>query len=275
LAPHDSSDLRLRAVVRRLRDEGGTPIFTSMDVPKHTLRIGTAGWSLPKAEQHHFPAVGTHLERYASRFAAVEINSSFHRSHKPAIWTRWRDAVPASFRFSVKIPKAITHTARLSVTRDVVAAFIEEVSVLEAKLGCLLVQLPPSLVYDARIARNFFEHLTAATAAPIACEPRHESWFMSEAATLLRNFDVARVAADPARVPSAGDPRGSRQLTYFRLHGSPKMYYSSYSNEYISRLADRLREEFTDARMVWCIFDNTTLGAATANALALSRALGL
>ena len=155
-----------------------------------------------------------------------------------------------------------------------VAAFIDEVSVLETKLGCLLVQLPPSLAYDPRIAANFFEHLKATTAVPIACEPRHESWFASEADALLRQFQVARVAADPARVPSAGDPGGNRQFTYFRLHGSPKVYYSSYSNDYIQRLADRLRQETAQNRTVWCIFDNTTLGAATGNALALSTALG-
>ena len=236
--------------------------------------IGTAGWSLPRAEQIHFPAAGSHLERYASRFAAAEINSSFHRSHKPAIWARWRDAVPAGFRFSVKLPKAITHTARLSVTKDAVAAFVDEVSVLEAKLGCLLVQLPPSLVYDGPIAGQFFEHLKAATAVPIACEPRHESWFALDADAFLRNLGVARVAADPARVPSASDPGGSRQLTYFRLHGSPKMYYSAYSTDFINGLAERLTHEAKEPRTVWCIFDNTTLGAATRNALDLMAMLG-
>ena len=182
--------------------------------------------------------------------------------------------MPANFRFSVKVPKAITHTARLDVTRDVIVAFIDELSVLEAKLGCLLVQLPPSLVFDATIAKRFFKNLKAATEVPFACEPRHESWFAPEADTLLRELQVARVAADPARVPAAADPGGSRQLTYFRLHGSPKVYYSSYSNEYIDRLADRLRREAADERTVWCIFDNTTLGAATGNALALSATLG-
>jgi uncharacterized protein YecE (DUF72 family) len=240
----------------------------------HHILIGTAGWSLPRVEQSHFPPSGSHLERYASRFSAVEINSSFHRSHKPVIWARWRDAVPASFRFSVKIPKAITHTARLDVTRDVIATFIEEVSVLEAKLGCLLVQLPPSLVFDARIAKRFFKNLKAATDVSIACEPRHESWFAPDADTLLREFQVARVAADPARVPAAAGPGGSRQLTYFRLHGSPKAYYSSYSTEYIDRLADRLKHEAKQERTGWCIFDNTTLGAATSNALDLLTALG-
>lgn len=237
------------------------------------ILIGTAGWSLPRAEQNHFPPAGSHLERYASRFAAVEINSSFHRSHKPVIWARWRDAVPASFRFSVKIPKAITHAARLDVTRDVIAAFIGEVSVLEAKLGLLLVQLPPSLVFDATIAKRFFKNLKAVTAVSIACEPRHESWFASDADAFLRDLQVARVAADPARAPSAGDPGGSRHLSYFRLHGSPKVYYSSYSKEFLDRLADRLRCESVYAETVWCIFDNTTLGAATANALDLAATL--
>ena len=173
------------------------------------------------------------------------------------------------------MPKAITHTARLNVSRDVIAAFIEEIAILGTKLGCLLVQLPPSLVYDPRIAATFFENLKSAAAVPIACEPRHESWFASEADALLRQLGVARVAADPARVPTAGDPGGNRQLTYFRLHGSPKVYYSSYSDDYVHRLAARLRQELAEERFVWCIFDNTTLGAATANALALSRALGL
>jgi uncharacterized protein YecE (DUF72 family) len=239
------------------------------------ILIGTAGWSLPRAEQGHFPREGSHLERYATRFAAVEINSSFRRSHKPAIWARWRDAVPESFRFSVKIPKAITHTARLNGINDLLATFIDEISILERKLGCLLVQLPPSLTYDARIVGKFFENLKVRTAASIACEPRHESWFAPDADALLRQFNVARVAADPARVPAAAEPGGSPELGYFRLHGSPKMYYSSYSDEFIAGLAKRLHQEAAGGRSVWCIFDNTTLGAATRNALDLAAALDL
>jgi uncharacterized protein YecE (DUF72 family) len=239
------------------------------------MLIGTAGWSLPRAEQPHFPAGSSHLERYAKRFQAVEINSSFHRSHKPAIWARWHDAVPESFRFSVKIPKAITHTARLVGTNDSVAAFLDEVSLLETKLGCLLVQLPPSLAFRRRVAAAFFKNLRHRTAVSIGCEPRHESWFGDDADELLRDFEIARVAADPARVPAAAEPGGARHFSYYRLHGSPKMYYSAYSEEFINRLADRLRDEATGKRTVWCIFDNTTLGAATRNALDLSAALGI
>lgn len=245
-----------------------------MELHDERILIGTAGWSLPRVEQIHFPTVGSHLERYSSRFAAVEINSSFHRSHKAAIWARWRDATPAGFRFSVKMPKAITHTARLNGTSDLVAAFIDEVSVLEAKLGCLLVQLPPSLDYNAKVAESFFADLRRRTAVAIACEPRHESWFGPEADSLLRELEVPRVAADPARVPAAAEPGGSRRLSYFRLHGSPRVYYSSYPDEFINRLADRLQRDAKEKRVVWCIFDNTTLGAATRNALDLASALG-
>jgi uncharacterized protein YecE (DUF72 family) len=244
-----------------------------MELNNARILIGTAGWSLPRVEQNHFPEVGSHLERYSSRFAAVEINSSFHRSHKTAIWARWREAVPPRFRFSVKMPKAITHTARLNGANDLVAAFVDEVSVLEAKLACLLVQLPPSLVYDAKVAEMFFADLRARIRVAIACEPRHESWFGPEANSLLRDVKVARVAADPARVPAAAEPGGSRELSYFRLHGSPKVYYSSYPAEFINSLADRLQREESNDRIVWCIFDNTTLGGATRNAIDLSTLL--
>lgn len=171
------------------------------------------------------------------------------------------------------MPKAITHTARLENSDELVAAFLDQVSVLEPKLGCILVQLPPSFGYDATVAGGFLKNLRAQTALSIACEPRHASWFTPEADTLLHHFGVARVAADPARVPAAGEPGGTRTLSYFRLHGSPKMYYSSYSDEFIRDIADRLRREAAAGKLVWCIFDNTTLGAATRNALDVASAL--
>lgn len=244
-----------------------------MEGSSQSILIGTAGWSLPRAEQPHFPSTGSHLERYASRFAAVEINSSFHRSHKPAIWTRWRDAVPSGFRFSVKMPKTFTHTARLDVSRDSIADFIDQLSVLKTKLGCLLVQLPPSLGYDATIAGRFFDDLKGLTSVTVACEPRHPSWFTPEADKLLHRLAIARVAADPPLAPGASEPGGSRDFSYFRLHGSPKVYYSAYPDEFIHRLATRLRRETEQGRVVWCIFDNTTLGAATHNAIDLDSAL--
>jgi uncharacterized protein YecE (DUF72 family) len=238
--------------------------------------IGTAGWSLPRAEQADFPAAGSHLERYASRFGAVEINSSFHRPHRPSTYARWSAAVPASFRFAVKVPKTITHGLRLRQAGDLLETFLAEASGLGDKLGCLLVQLPPSLDFEPATVAGFFAELRSLSPGSIAlaCEPRHPSWFIPEAEDLLQELGVARVAADPARVPAAAEPGGWQGLSYYRLHGSPKMYYSAYSEEYLDALAARLLADTAAGRSAWCIFDNTTLGAATRNALDLRLRLG-
>ena len=158
---------------------------------------------------------------------------------------------------------------------ELVAQFFEEAGALGSKLGCLLVQLPPRLSFDPAIAREFFASLRARTSVAIACEPRHASWFEEKADQTLDRVRIARVAADPARVPPASEPGGWSGFSYYRLHGSPKVYYSAYSAEFIEALAPRLREEESADRAVWVIFDNTTLGAATRNALELSRALQL
>lgn len=238
-----------------------------------SVLVGTAGWSLPRAEQDHFPGDGSHLERYATRFSVAEINSSFHRSHRAATWLRWRASVPEGFRFSVKMPKLITHTQQLRDTDELVATFLDEAGALGSKLACLLVQLPPKLSFDAAVAGEFFASLRARTIVAIACEPRHASWFEDDANRLLESHEVARVAADPARVPAAAVPGGWRGFSYYRFHGSPKVYYSAYSVEFIASVTARVKEDATASRAVWVIFDNTTLGAATRNARELSQAL--
>ncbi|WP_408901606.1 DUF72 domain-containing protein, partial [Pararoseomonas indoligenes] len=77
------------------------------------VQIGTAGWSIPKQHAGEFDADGSHLERYARRLPAVEINSSFYRPHRPATYERWAASTPESFRFSAKVPRTITHDCRL------------------------------------------------------------------------------------------------------------------------------------------------------------------
>ena len=149
-------------------------------------------------------------------------------------------------------------------------AFLDETCALGTKLGPLLIQLPPSLSFDAKVAHRFFSCVRSMVSQPIACEPRHESWFGREANQLLRECRVARVAADPARVPEAAHAGGWEGFRYFRLHASPTIYRSSYSELYLSDLRDRLVES---AAETWCIFDNTASGAACQNALRLATLL--
>jgi uncharacterized protein YecE (DUF72 family) len=229
--------------------------------------VGTAGWSIPREQQARFPEGGSHLERYAGVFAAAEINSSFHRPHRPSTYVRWAETVPAGFRLCAKLPKAVTHTQKLMDVEPLLDVFLAEAAGLGEKLACLLVQLPPSLAFDAPAADAFFRALRDRFPRSVACEPRHPTWFGGEAAALLAEHRVARIAADPARVPEAAVPGGWSGLRYWRLHGSPRMYYSSYPPESLAALAADLRASAASGAETWCIFDNTASGAAAGDAL--------
>jgi uncharacterized protein YecE (DUF72 family) len=236
------------------------------------VRIGTASWTIPRHNAAEFPAEGTSLERYASRFGVTEINSSFHRPHRASTWERWRDSVQATFRFSVKLPKTITHQARLANCEALLDEFLASAALLGDKLAVLLVQLPPKLEFDPAVARPFFTEMKAKSPVALACEPRNASWFQAEADALLAELSVARVAADPAICGAAARPGGWSGLRYWRLHGSPNMYRSSYSDR-IDEYAALIREFDSAAAESWCIFDNTASSAATGDALAVASAL--
>jgi uncharacterized protein YecE (DUF72 family) len=243
-------------------------------MPPRVVRIGTAGWNIPRESAEHFPSGGTHLGRYAQVLNCAEINSSFYRPHRTSTWERWRDSVPAGFQFSVKAPRVITHDAELRCEAEPVNDFLSQAQLLGPKLGPVLFQLPPSLQFDRPSVMKFLKMLRQRFTGAAVFEPRHASWFCAPATELLLKFGVARVAADPACVPEAAQPGCVAHLVYFRLHGSPRRYYSSYDEFFLSELAGKIRKLSANAD-VWCVFDNTASGAAMQNALELRQKLQL
>lgn len=248
-----------------------------MDAPE--IRIGTAGWSIPRACADAFPGSGSHLERYARVLPCAEINSTFYRSPRSSTYARWLASIPAGFRFSVKAPKAITHEAALAPAPGVLRAFLDEAQILGSSLGPILFQLPPKFAFERARAQTFFANLRKDYSGPAVLEARNLSWFEPEVDTLLTELQIARVAADPALTPAAAHPGGHPGLLYYRLHGSPRTYYSSYSHEFIHQLASTLTGRHptgphdAGSPEIWCIFDNTASGAAAENVLSLLRAL--
>jgi uncharacterized protein YecE (DUF72 family) len=240
------------------------------------VTVGTAGWAIGRGSVNGFPGPGTHLERYARRLTGVEINSSFYRSHRPETYARWRRYVPAGFRFAVKMPRAITHERALSGATDLVERFFDEVFHLGSSLGPILIQLPPSLEYDASVAPRFFAGLRDRFEGAVVCEPRHPSWVTEAATRTLTDWWIGRVAADPPRTGPSESPGGwlgpagdgSGATIYYRLHGSPRIYWSPYSADDLALWTERMGSWPASAD-VWCIFDNTAAGAALQNALAL------
>lgn len=229
-------------------------------------KIGTAGWSIPKAHNGQFTKEGTHLERYARRLQAVEVNSSFYRDHQEATYYRWAYTTPEEFRFSVKFPRRYTHEGMLTLTAEQAKSALEPIFGLREKLGVILVQLPPKLQFEVERAKAFFGTLRELYAGNLACEPRHPTWGQAEALDFFLSHKISKVQADPEPCP-ATDAKilSSGGFTYHRLHGSPEIYRSAYSPAFLEQLASTLEQE----EGAWCIFDNTTFGHATHNAIQL------
>jgi uncharacterized protein YecE (DUF72 family) len=223
--------------------------------------VATAAWSIPKKVVDQFAQEGSGLTRYASIFDGVEINSTFYRRHKESTFARWAESVPDSFRFAIKVPKEITHIRAMKDIAEPFETFRKDIAPLGGKRGPLLCQLPPSLAFDADVLRTALMTMRDADNGPIVIEVRHKSWASGEALHLLKTYAIDRVLADPAAVWPAED--FERPPKYVRLHGKPKIYYSSYTDEEIRSFSKLLAPDG------WCVFDNTASGAAIENALTM------
>lgn len=236
------------------------------------VRIGCAGWSIPRQHAHHFPRGASVLERYAGVFNAVEVNATFYRTPRAATFERWADSVPDAFRFSLKLPRTLTHYARLREPEAALDAFLACAAPLGQKLGAVLAQLPPTLALDPDSAEHFFATLRVRVGPEVvvACEPRHASWTGRSLTALLKRHAVTRVAADPPRFGADAMPAGTRPA-YWRWHGSPRLYYDAYDDGRLASLADGLRAD--DG--AWAILDNTAHGNAANDALRLRALLAV
>ena len=234
------------------------------------VRIGCAGWSIPRQHAHHFPRGSSVLHRYAQIFDAVEINATFYRTPRAATFQRWAESVPDGFRFSLKLPRTLTHYARLREPDAGLDEFFACTAPLGQKLGAVLAQLPPTLALDMDTAEHFFAavRVRVGKQVVVACEPRHASWTGRTLVALLKRHGVTRVAADPPRFEADALPAGARPA-YWRWHGSPRVYYDAYEDARLAPLADALRAD----PGAWAIFDNTAHGHATHDALRLRAML--
>jgi uncharacterized protein YecE (DUF72 family) len=210
------------------------------------------------------------LQRYAAILGSVEINSSFYRPHRRQTYARWADSVPADFRFCVKMPKLISHVRRLQHCEQELDDFLGQCLGLGDRLGCLLLQLPPSLAFAEPLADAFFVALRQRFFGEVVLEPRHESW--TDAEPLLVRHCIAQAVVDPSRISTDSTPRGWQGVKYWRLHGSPRIYYSAYEQHWLENLAHTFKAT-AEGQATWCMFDNTASGAALGNALTLAASL--
>lgn len=233
------------------------------------IRIGISGWRYPPWRGVFYPdglAQRRELEYAASRFASIELNGSFYSLQRAESWRQWDAQTPPGFVFAVKAPRFITHLLRLRNVQTPLANFFASGLLgLDAKLGPILWQLPPSLPWNDELLATFLAALPRDTAAALALahghdgrvrrpwiparvpvrplchaiEVRHESFRNEAFIALLRRHNIALVVADTAgRWPYLEDV--TADFLYLRLHGDKELYASGYSDAALARWAERI-----------------------------------
>ncbi len=243
------------------------------------FHVGTSGWSYPHWLGVLYPE-GTRssefLEVYVQRFDCVELNASFYRLPKEATVRGWLRRTPEGFRFCLKMSRLVTHLKRLAeVEGRPLANFFQRFEPLRPRLGPVLVQLPPSLAFEAGRVQAFFALLRERHAEHrYALEARHKSWFEETALDLLEQYGVALVIADSGgRFPSAETV--TADFVYLRFHGPADLYRSNYPDEMLADYARKVRDWLAQGLEVWAFFNNDVGGHAVRNALRLREMVGV
>lgn len=241
------------------------------DMEAHEVRIGTSGWSYKHWRDTFYPAdvkVKDHFEYYRKHFDTVEINNTFYRLPDKETFVNWKNSVPENFRFIVKASRFITHMKKLQDPVQTIARFMDSVGLLEEKLSRILFQLPPNLKANCALLKQFLEALPKNFR--YVFEFRNADWYRDEVYELLKihncAFCIYELDGHLSPVEITAD------FVYLRLHGPGRKYQGNYSDEILSRWADRCRE-WSQTKDVFVYFDNDEKGFAAFNAIRLKELL--
>jgi uncharacterized protein YecE (DUF72 family) len=238
---------------------------------KQNLHIGTSGWSYSDWKGAFYPAgikSTDWLSYYSGHFNAVEINSSFYHLPRKKTVINWIEKVPANFRFCPKMSRYLTHIKKLKDPEDSLEKFYEVFEPIKKHIGHILVQIPPSLKFDASIAAPFFEALKKYDDLDFAFEVRSDTWLQPAPIALLEKYKIPLVISQSG----VGFPY-TEQITstdiYLRFHGPEKLYNSSYTPAMLEIYAGKIKKWLSEKHQVWVFFNNTAGEAGLKNATLL------
>jgi len=237
------------------------------------LHTGTSGLStlIPKRE---FPPEfqdKSRLTYYASLFNSIEVNSSFYKVPMATTMRKWADSVPDDFQFTFKLWKEITHTKGLLFSQQDLEHFIQIISTVGQKKGCLLVQFPPSTtIQEMRQLEKLLVGLKIADPEQqwkVAVEFRNRSWYEEDIYELLNAHQAAMVFHD---LPASSAPLiETAEFIYLRFHGPNGGYRGSYPDDFLSEYAGYIKDWQEDGKDVYVYFNNT-MGDAIKNLITLN-----
>jgi len=242
--------------------------------------IGTMGFSYRDWAGVFYPAgvpAGDYLRQYSKIFNAVEIDSTFYGTPKPAAVLHWREQSPEEFKICVKVPRAITHEARLENVGREMEIFVSAVAALKRKLGAILIQFPPS--FDLSYGKVFKQFLTLLPKdQTFVVEFRHPSWYIPDTAMLLSEYQICWAATEYPGVPR--EVNLTSEMIFIRLVGEHGRF-PSHDRERIDvsqQLAGWWRwiqSKADQVHTVYIFFNDDYSGHAPASANRLKALIGL
>jgi uncharacterized protein YecE (DUF72 family) len=224
--------------------------------------VGTSGFSYKEWLGSFYPEklpANEMLAHYARTFPTVEINQTFRGLPGKTAFERWLKSTPPGFRFALKAPQKITHTARLRSAGADVSRFTRAAGQLGERLGPLLFQLPPFMKRDAGLLGEFLEDLDRGLR--VTFEFRHRSWFDDDVYAVMRRFGAALCIGETENIP---DPPLVRTAPFLYL----RLRRDTYDDAALEKWAARLREMARDGGDAFVYFRHAVAAPGYAMKLA-------
>lgn len=202
------------------------------------------------------------FEFYCQHFNTLEINNTFYRFPQLKNLQGWYNRSPENFLFSVKVPGTITHYKQFVETESVLKDFYTIIREgLGEKLGPVLFQLPPRLSYSIEKLEQILQQIDPSFLNII--EFRNDSWWHKDVIeTLTKNKIVFCGVSFPGL---KDDVVVNADTCYYRFHGVPKLFYSSYEHAFLEKTFLQIKKNKT-VKTAFVYFNNTASAAALENA---------
>lgn len=227
--------------------------------------IGCSGFSYKEWKDIFYPnglPQKNWFEYYARHFNTLELNVTFYRFPELKFLQSWYRKSPDDFVFSVKVPKVITHQKKLKDIAELLDQFYKVLKDgLAEKLGPILFQLPPSFQYSEEKLTTILNELHPSFTNVI--EVRNSTWWRKEIMDELAKKNITFCGVSYPGLPD--EVVGNTATSYYRFHGVPKLYHSSYENHFLDIIVQTIIEKECIEK-VFLYFNNTASAAALANA---------
>jgi uncharacterized protein YecE (DUF72 family) len=244
--------------------------------PLIKLHIGTSGWSYKDWVGIIYPEKTKStdfLKHYSQHFPCTEINNSFYHIPQRRFVEKWMNETPEHFLFCPKIYRGITHFRKLKNGEELLMGYWSRWEGFERRLGPFLIQLPPSLAFNADVVEEFYQLLKSGPELKYALEARHVSWFTDESLLLMHKYNIAFAIGDAGKRFPYYETVTS-DTVFLRMHGREILYATLYTEEEMWEISRKVADWLKENLEVWVFFNNTMFGFALENARQMKEMVG-